>query len=307
MRLRKVILILLGLFAFSFLYAQQEPQFSQNMFNKLANNPGFAGSNGAICATVLHRSQYMGLEGAPKTLNFSVDAPMPFLRGGVGLNVVKDGIGPFSTIAIKGIYAYRTEIGSGQLGAGISLGMYQSGIDGGYLRYDNSNGIDQALPEGNVQGSKLDFGAGLYFNTQDAYIGVSTAHITEPVIEWSDASETFNLERHYFLISGYYYAINPTISINPSIYLKSDGATSQLDINTNVIYNDLIWSGVSYRLNEGLVALAGMNITDDLKFGLAYDITIGSELPNSLEFMLGYCFKIKYTRPDSKYKNPRFL
>lgn len=306
MRLRKIIFSFLGVFVCSLLHAQQEPQFSQNMFNKLANNPGFAGSNGAICATVLHRSQWMSFEGAPKTLNFSIDAPMPFLHGGVGLNVVKDGIGPFSTIEFKGVYAYRTEIGSGQLGVGISLGMYQSGIDGGYLRYDKSLGIDPSTPEGNVQGSKLDFGAGVYFNTQDAYIGVSTAHIPEPVIEWSDG-QTFNLERHYFLISGYYYQITSNISLNPSLYLKSDGATSQLDVNTNVIYNDLIWSGVSYRLDEGLVALTGMNITDDLKFGLAYDITIGSELPNSLEFMLGYCFKIKYSRPDSKYKNPRFL
>lgn len=292
-------------FAFGSSEAQQDPQFSQNMFNKLYNNPGFAGSKGAICATALHRSQWIGFgDEAPKTLNLSVDAALPMLHGGVGLNIVSDKLGGFQNLGLQLSYAYRMELGSGQIGTGISLGMFQSGLDGGYLKPSQSG--DPAIPTGNVQGSSLDIGAGVYFNTQDAYIGLSTAHITEPVVEWSNGT-TYNLERHYFLIAGYYYELSPMFSLNPSIYLKSDGTTSQLDINSNVIYNNLIWTGVSYRLEEGLVALTGMNITDDLKIGLAYDISIANNLPNSIEFMLGYCFKVKFDKTDSKYKNPRFL
>ena len=115
--------------------AQQVPQFSQNMFNKLANNPGFAGSRGVIATSVLHRSQYMGFgEGgsAISTQNFSVDAEIPFLNGGVGLNIVKDEIAQFSNLGLQASYAYRTELGIGQLGLGMSVGMYQSGLDGSF-------------------------------------------------------------------------------------------------------------------------------------------------------------------------------
>ena len=80
-----------------------------------------------------------------------------------------------------------------------------------------------------------------------------------------------------------------------------------MDINTNLIYNNKMWGGVSYRLDEGLILLAGMNVNEDLRFGLAYDVTMMNPMSNSIEFMLGYNFKIKTNKAVSKYKNPRFL
>ena len=282
--------------------AQQDPQFSQNMFNKLANNPGFAGSRGSIATSVLHRSQWMGFEGAPSTQNFSIDAELPFLNGGVGLNVVKDNIAQFSNLGLQASYAYRTELGVGQIGMGMSVGMYQSGTDGGFIPAKS----DPSVPEGVVSGSSLDIGAGIYYNTEDAYIGISSSHMTEPKIEWTDGQD-FDLSRHYFLIAGYTHDLNPSLLLHPSIYLKSDGATSQLDINTTLIYNNKMWGGVSYRLGEGVSLLAGMNVNEDLRFGLGYDVTMMNAMSNSLEFMLGYNFKIKTNKAVSKYKNPRFL
>ncbi|MDG1426486.1 MAG: type IX secretion system membrane protein PorP/SprF, partial [Flavobacteriales bacterium] len=282
-------------------------QFSQNMFNKLANNPGYAGSTSGISTSVLHRSQWMGFDdegAAASTQNFSVDAEVPILNGGVGLNIVKDNIASFSNLGIQASYAYMTQLGFGQIGMGMSVGMYQSGLNGGALR--PSQGGDPVIPTGDVNGSKLDIGAGVYFNNQNMYIGLSSAHMTEPTIEWSDG-QSFNLARHYFLISGYNYEINSQFSLHPSIYLKHDGATSQLDVNTNLIYNNKMWSGVSYRINEGVIILAGMNINENLRFGVGYDVTIVNPMSNSLEFMLGYNFKVKTTKTISKYKNPRFL
>jgi len=302
--MNKIFIIILGVLSVITVSAQQDPQFSQNMFNKLANNPGFAGSRGNIATSVLHRSQWMGIEGAPSTQNFSIDAELPFLLGGVGLNIVKDNIAQFSNLGLQASYAYRTELGVGQIGMGMSVGMFQSGVDGSDFKYAQPG--DNAIPISSVSGSKLDIGAGVYYNTQDVYIGLSSAHMTEPVVEWSDGSQ-FSLERHYFLISGYYYELTPVLSLNPSIYLKSDGATSQLDINTNLIYNNKMWGGVSYRLDEGLILLAGMNVNEDLRLGLGYDVTMLNPLGNSLEVMLGYSFKINYDKPVSKYKNPRFL
>ena len=308
--MKKIFIIILGVLSVITVSAQQDPQFSQNMFNKLANNPGFAGSRGNISASVLHRSQYMGFGddggAAASTQNFSIDAELPFLYGGVGLNIVKDNIGPFSNLGLQFSYAFRTELGVGQIGMGMSVGMFQSGLDGGFLRPASGPGVDPHIPTGDVSGSSLDLGAGIYYNTQDVYIGISSAHLTEPIIEWSDGQD-YNLKRHYFLISGYTHDLNSALLLHPSIYLKSDGATSQLDINTNLIYNNKMWGGVSYRLDEGLILLAGMNVNEDLKFGLAYDVTLLNDLTNSLEVMLGYNFKINYDKPISKYKNPRFL
>jgi type IX secretion system PorP/SprF family membrane protein len=309
--MNRILVLLLVLLSGVNVTAQQAPQFSQNMFNKLANNPGFAGSRGVISTSVLHRSQWMGFGddgAAASTQNFSVDAAIPFLNGGLGLNIVKDNIAQFSNLGLQASYAYRTELGVGQIGMGMSVGMIQSGLDGGFLKGAVEG--DQAIPTGNVVGSSLDIGAGVYFNTQDMYIGLSSAHMNESRIDWSNG-DNFDLARHYFLISGYYHEINTLLSLNPSIYLKSDGSTSQLDINTNLIYtnhnNNQMWGGVSYRLDEGLILLAGMDITNDLRLGLGYDVTMVNPMGNSLEVMLGYNFKIKTNKAISKYKNPRFL
>ena len=306
--MKRILILILGVVSVITVSAQQDPQFSQNMFNKLANNPGYAGSRGDISTSVLHRSQWMGFGedggAAASTQNFSIDAELPFLYGGVGLNIVKDNIAEFSNLGLQASYAYRTELRVGQIGMGMSVGMYQSGINGGALKPAQSG--DPAIPTGDVKGSSLDIGAGIYYNTQDVYVGLSSAHMTEPTVEWSDGQD-FNLTRHYFLIAGYYHELNPVLSLNPSIYLKSDGATSQLDINTNLIYNNKMWGGVSYRLDEGLVLLAGMNVNEDLRFGISYDVTMMNAMSNSLEVMLGYSFKINYDKPVSKYKNPRFL
>ena len=310
--MKRNLFLILFVFCSITVLPQQVPQFSQNMFNKLANNPAFAGSRDAISTTVLQRSQYMGFEGGPTTLNLSVDAPISLLHGGVGLNIIQDKIGEveLSTLDIKGSYAYTTELGSGQLGIGLSFGIVQTGIDITNLRIEQQN--DQAVPVASSSGSVFDLGGGLYYNSEDVYMGLSSTHLAEPTIETDDGD--IPLERHYFLIAGYYYYLNPNLSLNPSIYLKSDGASSQLDINSNIIYDNKIWGGLSYRhaenLSEGgpeLAILTGMNITSDLKFGIAYDIVLSSIGNNSLEFMLGYDFKIKTDKDPTRYKNPRFL
>jgi len=304
--MRKIFIIILGVLSVITVSAQQDPQFSQNMFNKLANNPGFAGSRGYVATSVLHRSQWMGFEGAPTTQNFSIDAEFPAIHGGVGLNIVKDEIGYGGSLGLQFTYAYRTDLGEGQLGAGLSLGMLQSGLNGSEL---NPVVPDPSVPTTDVKGSKMDFGFGVYYNTQDVYIGLSSSHLTAPEIEWTEGNKLIHYQtaRHYFLIAGYAHELNPMFTLNPSIYLKSDGSSSQLDINTNVLYNNKLWGGVSYRLDEGLIALLGMHINDDLKFGIAYDVVMSEIKNNSLEFMLGYCFKVSYDRPMKSYKNPRFL
>ena len=138
------------------------------------------------------------------------------------------------------------------------------------------------------------------------YFGLSTAHISEPAIEWSDG-QTQQLNQHYFLIAGSYHELTSALSLNPSIYLKSDGSSAQLDINTNLLYNDKFWGGLSYRIDDGIVVLAGLELMKDLKLGLAYDIVTSEINKNSFEVMLGYNFNIKVDTQVKRYKNPRFL
>jgi type IX secretion system PorP/SprF family membrane protein len=305
MNMKKTILFIsLITLSFGVSQAQQVPQFSQNMFNKLANNPAIAGSSESINANVVHRQQWMGMTDAPVTSVFSVESPFEVLHGGLGLHIVTDEIAQYSNLDLQISYAYQTQLGDGQLGIGLSSGIFQSGLDGTLL--NPADGNDPSIPTGEISGSAMDFGGGLYYNTQDVYIGLSTLHMTEPTIE-KDDGKIINLSRHYFLLAGYYLEFNPLVSLNPSIYLKSDGSTSQIDINTNIIYNKKIWGGVSYRLDEGIVLLTGMNLNDDLKFGIAYDVVLNGTQNNSLEFMLGYSFKVDYDRPVRSYKNPRYL
>ena len=308
MIVRYILIFILGTLCSFSIFGQQDPQFSQNMFNKLANNPGYAGSMGLVETSVLHRSQWIGFGdnggSAISTQNFSINAELPFLYGGVGLNIVKDKIAEFSNLGLQASYAYRTQLGLGQIGMGMSFGIIQSGVDGGDFRASDSN--DPSIPTGMVSGSKIDFGAGIYYNTRDVYLGFSSSHLAEPVVEWSDGQK-LPLTRHYFLIAGYTYDLNQSLLLHPSIYLKSDAVSSQLDINTSVIYNNKMWGGVSYRLDDGLVMMSGLNINEALKFGLAYDIVFSKVGNNSIEFLLAYNFNLKLNKTISKYKSPRFL
>ena len=140
--------------------AQQDPQFSQNLFNNIAINPGYAGSNDAISAVALHRSQWMGFLGAPSTTNLGVEAAMPMLNGGLGLNVMTDNIAQNEFLGLNLSYAYRTEMAGGNLGIGFSVGMLQDGVNGG--DYVSEVGTDPTIPNGDEKAAGFDLGAGLF-------------------------------------------------------------------------------------------------------------------------------------------------
>ena len=302
--MKKIFLLVLFCYSTTFVDAQQDAQFSQNMFNKLANNPGFAGSNEAISVVALTRSQWIGFEGNPKTTNISAHLPVSVLNGGLGINIISDELAQNENTSVALSYAYRAQLGSGQIGLGINLGFIQGGLNG--ADFDPAQSGDNAIPNTSVTGSAMDLGFGVYYNTQDAYLGVSTSHVNKANLELNDGT-AFALSQHYFLLAGLYHELSSTLSLNPSIYLKNDGASSQLDINTNIIFNNMLWGGLSYRLDDGIVVLVGAKIMDDLKMGLSYDLVLSEVGQNSIEVVLGYDFKIKVENQLKKYKNPRFL
>ena len=306
--MRKFLSLLFMTFAV-YAMAQQEAQFTQNMFNQMAINPGFAGSNNAICATLLGRQQWMGFKdidgnkGGPQTILLSVDGYVKPIHGGLGLTIYSDKIGFENNIGVKLGYAYRKNIGTGNLGVGLEVGFLNKAIDfskfkpiddGDPLLYKNS----ALLSNDDTKGMIPDFSLGAYYSIPNKiYFGLSTSQLAQMKTSF-DATD-ITLRRHYYITAGYNYALpgNPSFELAPSFFIKSDGTSTQFDVNCLLEYNKKFWGGLSYRVTDAVGVLVGLN-WKDFRFGYSYDITtsaLGSSgrSSGSHEIMLGYCFKIK--------------
>ncbi len=283
--------------------AQQDPQFSQYIFNNLSFNPGYAGSEGAICATALHRSQWVGFEDAPVSTNFAVQSPLSLLHGGIGLDILTDKIGQNEFLSFNLSYAYQIELSAGNLGIGLSLGVIQDEIDGANIITQNP---DPSIPTSVDKASGFDLGMGFFYNSEKIYIGLSSKHINEPTI--STSIDIIDIKRHYYLTAGYIYELNEKLYLKPSLLVKTEGVTTTVDLTSFLEYNKKLWGGVTYRPSSRAVLLLGMHINEDLKFGFSYDVpTTNVSSSGTFEFMLGYCFKIDYDKVVKGFKNPRFL
>jgi type IX secretion system PorP/SprF family membrane protein len=287
-------------------FAQQDPQFSQNMFNKLYTNPAYAGSNDGICGTLIYRDQWSGFEGSPTTGLFSIDAPVNFLHGGLGLTIMAtDELGFENTFGVKLAYAFRFNVGSGNLAIGVDAGLLQKSIDGDF-KFNDPN--DPIIPTSSVSGSVLpDLGAGIYYNSDKLYVGASMSHLLESEVDYGDFTTT--MARHIYATAGYRLEFSPSLSLTPSFHLKNVADQTQLDINANLHINNRFWIGGSYRLEDAIILMAGLNITPNLRLGYSYDMTT-SDLKDysngSHEIMLGYCYKIK-KKITPIIRNVRFM
>lgn len=301
------------------LYAQQDAQFTQNMFNKLTINPGYAGANGGICATLLSRTQWTGFDGNPKTNLFSADA-LIFNKHGVGLTVFQDKLGIENSLVAKLAYSYHLTLGPGSLGIGLDAGLLNKSFGSDFIAVDDPT-LDPSIPNGGTSASSFNLGGGLYYNIPNKmYVGISTTNLTAP--ELKDVANggtgigalNFSQARHYYILAGYDWDIKQDKKwvLKPSILAKTDAASTQLDVNTLLMYNNLVWGGVTYRIEDALAILAGVNIPQlpGLKVGVSYDITtstLGDYSNGSLEFLLKYCTNI--TKPPKRevYHSVRFL
>ena len=301
-------------------YAQQDPQYSFNMFNHMSINPGFAGSNGAICANGIYRKQWMGFEGAPTTMVFNANMPINSINSGVGISVISDQQGFEKSTNLKLSYAYMLNLDdAGTLGIGLSVGMLNRGIDGEWETYDyleNSNVdpyTDPAVPNSESHFAfDMDFGLFYKVNLNDnlLYAGLSTTHLTQPKFKFSNDKVPF-LKRHYYLTAGYYYTLPAQQwELRPSFMIKSDGITNQYSLNTNLIYEKKYWGGVTYRVGDAVIFMAGVQLPMNLTIGMAYDLAVGgmsSYTSGSFEIMLKYCFNVTSNKGVSRNKSVRFL
>ncbi len=285
--------------------AQQDPQFSQNMFNRLAVNPGYAGTSDAICGTALYRNQWLGFEGAPATFVLGVDLPVNALKGGVGLTLMSDRIGVESNVYAKLAYSYHLKLKTGTLGLGLDLGMMNKVLGAGLKPLQSG---DPSIPTAATSATVFDAGLGVYYTSKNLYAGLSSTHLPQSTFDLN--TSTFQSRRHYYLMAGYRYTLNnPDIVLAPSIFVKN-AVTTQFDINCNVHYKNKIWGGLTYRLQDAVIIMAGANVWKDLRLGLAYDVNTSKLNPynnGTFEIMLNYCFKIKTEKPPKSHSTVRFL
>ena len=302
-------------------FGQQEAQFSQYMFNHLGFNPGVAGTGEAICVYGLYRQQWLGFkdtEGndvAPETYSITLDAPIRFLRGGVGLAVSSDKLGFEGNTMVKLGYSYHLKVGSGVMGLGLMASFNDKTVDFSKMKpVDDDPLLTQLGKESDLL---IDASVGVFYNVPDQYyVGISSTQILQSsgkALGKADGEEfKLKLKRHYYLTGGYEFTFprNPAFTITPSLLLKSDGASFQVDASAMLNYKERFWGGVSYRYQDAIVVMLGVHYKN-IRIGYSYDVTTssigGSYSSGSHEVMAGYCFKLEVEKLRQSYKNTRFL
>lgn len=292
------------------LSAQQDPQFTQFFFNKVWVNPGAAGANDAICASLLGRSQWMGFEGHPKTMLLSVDMPINAINSGAGLSFYQDNLGQITTTNVKLAYAYRLKLGTGRLGLGLDLGYLGKSVSTDFNPLTPNDPTVQGIAGKNAGTFDMSFGA--FYNNQKLYFGVSATHLTGQDFKFKDGSTITKLgaAQHMFVMGGYNWEISPDFTLKPSFLVKTDFASTQVDVNLTATFMNRFWGGLSYRLQDALAVNVGLNLWKDLRLGMAYDITtsrLNQYSSGSAEVFLGYCFKIEKPVAKTKFFNTRNL
>ena len=290
--------------------AQQEPQITHNMFNQLTVNPGYAGSNGSICASIIARNQWMGFVGSPRTGLLNVEAPVSFLSGGIGVTIITDELGLMSTMYTKLSYAYRRTLKAGELGVGLSAGFTNTQLDGSRFEPFDKNG-DPTIPLNDISGGAPTFGFGIHFKNPGYYFGLSSTQLSESTAGLTKDLD-YDLKRHYYVTAGVTTRITADLELKPSVFFKfNPAADPQIDLTALLWYNNQFWAGVGYRTIDidAIPVYVGV-MWNNLKLGYSYDIALnGLRGYNSgtHEIYVGYCFRLNEKVTAQRYRNVRKL
>lgn len=289
--------------------AQQDAMYSQYMFNTLAVNPAYAGSRDVISATALHRSQWIGIEGAPRTSTFSIDAPINNKKIGLGLQVFNDRLGITNTTGAFGVYAYRIRLNKGTLAFGVQGGVSNYRADFTSVALNTGSSYDIAFSQ-NINKMLPNFGTGIYYNSDRFYIGLSAPQLLKN--KYSDlavkADNSYSGQAiHLFLATGYVFPLNEDLNLKPSVLIKGvQGSPIEADLNATLWIRDVIAFGVQYRTRADIAALFELQISPQIRLGYAYDRSTTSLVQfnsGSHEIMLRYEFGF----PKDKILSPRYF
>ncbi len=298
----------LALFLGTALFAQQDPQFTQYMFNMLALNPAYAGSSDRLNIKALTRHQWVGFEGAPTTQTLTAHSPILNESLCIGGTIMRDAHGPVTQYGFMADVAYRIFMGESKLAFGLKGGLNL--FQGKFAELNPLQAGDQVFQQ-NVN-SKLDpqFGFGMMWYSDRYYLGLST-----PKLLRSEFFETDSLafvsepgqRSHWFLSGGYVFDMGIYHKFKPTFLMKAvQGAPMSFDLSANFLFYEKFWLGAMYRHQDAVGLLAQYNITNDFSIGYAYDYPL-SPLHNysggSHEIMLGYLLG----KPVKGIRSPRYF
>lgn len=300
--------------------AQQDPHFSQYMHNKLFMNPGYAGMKHALCFTAIARNQWQGFDGAPKSGVFSGDIYLEQLHGGVGVNILYDQLGFERNLVYRMNYSYHLEeILGGTLGIGIEGGGVTKslGPTGSQSWIATTNWQTDLTVPPTYTSHSVDLGLGIWYERSNLWFGLSTTHLAPGKYDEGFASVgntqhtlRYDVAHHYFITGGYNLATRSWV-IQPSFLVKSDAVVSSVDLNCTAVYNDRVWFGVSYRVNDAISPMIGFNwvMGDNGRIPNrdSYDGRLGAQTGSRSIQMLRVGFAYDWTTsPLRSYNNGTF-
>ena len=276
--MKKILVFILFLALFNSLsYAQQDAQYTQYMYNTISVNPGYAGSRDVLSLTGLYRTQWVGLEGAPRSMTFSGHSPLKNEKLGIGVSLVRDEIWVQDETYVDIDFSYTINTSAnGQLAFGLKAGAHLLNID--FLRtnpedtsdddFDSSQNVDNRFSP-NV-------GFGLYYHTEKFYIGYSAPTLLRTkYYENQDVASISYLSRdniNHYLIAGYVFDLNANLKFKPAVLFKAvQGAPLQADISGNFLLNEKLTLGLAYRWDAALSGLVGFQLSEGMMIGYAYD------------------------------------
>ncbi|HNQ28320.1 MAG TPA: type IX secretion system membrane protein PorP/SprF [Aquaticitalea sp.] len=300
--MKKLITILILLIAIQ-MQGQQDPQYTQYMYNMSVMNPAYAGSKENPSFGLLYRTQWTGLDGAPKTGTFFGHMPVSD-KMGVGLSIISDQIGPVNETNAYADVSYTLHLaGEHKLAFGIKAGATFHDLSLGNLAL-----IDPDDPYfRDASGVTPNIGAGVFYYTDKYYLAFSVPNLLSSVKLDAQGTKYGTETSHYFLTGGYVFQLSPNTKLKPSFLVKSAfTAPTSFDVNLNALFYEKFEIGASYRLDDSFSGLINFAITPSIRIGYAYD-HVSSDIkkyaPASHEFLL--LFDLNFAKKISR--SPRYF
>lgn len=269
--MKKIVYSLLIVMISVVMRAQQEPQYTQYMYNPSVINPGYAGSLGYGSLFSLYRTQWIGLEGAPKTLNLNYHQPLENTNLGLGGNIVHDEIGPSTTTNLGLDISYTIPFeNQSRLAFGVRAGGQLLNID--YTKLNHYNPSDVSFRSNISNQFSPNIGVGLFYYNENSYVGLSVPMLLETKTYDEFAYSDVNRRQHYYLTAGKVFELSYNVKFKPAFVAKMvAGAPLQVDLTGNFLINEKFTLGMAYRWSAALSGLVGFKVSDRLMIGYGYD------------------------------------
>lgn len=257
--------------------AQQDPLYTQYMFNQLVLNPAYAGSKDRLAAMLLYRTQWVGFEGAPKTTTFSIHTPFLKQHMAVGATFVNDEIGIANNLYFTGYYAYRLKLNENTR---LSLGM-SAEIKRQQMSWSQANplfDIDPTIPVGDPSRTLPNFGAGVYMDNDKYYLGFTVPRIIENKLDFTNGIGTIQSsaqqQRHFYLMGGFIMDVSKDVKFKPAALVKyTPNAPLEFDLNVSALFAERLWLGMTFRTGDSFDVIAQF-VLDRMRIGYAYDYSL---------------------------------